>query len=532
INDNVTRNLTGQTLFNVNDISLGKGFTIHGLVGKEIQDQKSTVDGSEGTQFLDPNFVSINNTGTKYSRTIITQRRVVSGFGQASLGFRDYFYLTASGRNDWTSTMPKNANSFFYPSVSSSFVFTDAFPATKRFFGSGKLRAAFAEVGRDTAPYSYATTLESKTTSFGGYGYGFYGPNPALKPEFAKSYEIGGEFGLLNDRLGLDMTTYRKRTENQIVQNIRESYATGFILFNLNGATTQNHGVEATLRATPVLKSHFSWDFTTNFTLARGKTVSLPNSLPESYNSDTWLYGNVRAGTEPGLSTMSFTGLFYARNKDCQLLIDPTSGLPIKTSVFADAKCVDSHGNTVVQGYDRQPNFTIGLQNNVHYKQWGLEFLFDIRRGGDVFNATEHYLTTRGLSTETLDRNTPRIIKGVIRDGKENTATPTQNTIVVVPSLNTNYYTGMSEELFIERNINWLRLRDVSLTYDLPQTKYARSASVFMTATDLLMFTNYKGLDPIANGTDAASGGSGGVGIDYANFPIPRAINVGLRVGF
>jgi hypothetical protein len=90
----------------------------------------------------------------------------------------------------------------------------------------------------------------------------------------------------------------------------------------------------------------------------------------------------------------------------------------------------------------------------------------------------------------------------------------------------------MSEELFIERNINWLRLRDVTLSYDLPQSRWARNASLFATATDLLMWTNYTGLDPIANGTDAASGGSGGVGIDFANFPIPRAINVGLRVGF
>jgi outer membrane receptor protein involved in Fe transport len=428
--------------------------------------------------------------------------------------------------------MPVNANSFFYPSLSASYVFTDALPWTKKFFGSGKLRGAVAEVGRDAPPYSYAAALGSVTTTGGGYSYGFYGPNPNLKPEFAKSSEFGGEFGWLNDRLGLDVTMYRKRTENQIVQNIRESYGTGFILFNLNGATTENHGLEATLRATPVLKTHFSWDFTANFTRARGQTVSLPNGLPESYNSDTWLYGNVRAGTEPGLSTMSLTGLFYARNKDCQLLIDPTSGLPIRTTLFADAKCVDSHGNTVVQGYDRQPNFTVGLQNNLRYKNWGLEFLFDIRKGGDVFNATEHFLTTRGLSTETLDRNTPRIVQGVLRDGKENTANPTPNSIVVVPSLNTNYYTGMSEELFIERNINWLRLRDVSLSYDLPQMKYARSASLFVTATDLLMWTNYKGLDPIADGTDAASGGSGGIGIDYANFPIPRAINVGLRVGF
>jgi TonB-linked SusC/RagA family outer membrane protein len=532
IDDDVTRDLNAQTVFNVNDFNLGRGFRFHALVGNAVQDTKSTVDGSEGIGFLDPNFVSINNTSQKYSRTIVTQRRLVSAFGLGTIGFNDYFYVTATGRNDWTSTIPQVRNSFFYPSISSSFVFTDAFPSLHKYLTAGKLRAAYAEVGRDAAPYSYRTTLEAKTTSFGGYGYGFTGPNPDLEPEFAKSYEFGTELSFLDDRLGLDATVYRKHTDKQIVQNVRESYGTGYILFNLNGATTENHGVELTVRATPVARRNLTWDVLANFARARGTTLGLPNKLPESYNSDTWLYGNVRNGTEPGLSTMSLTGLFYVRNKDCKLLIDPTTGLPIRATTFIDAACTDSHGHLVQRGYDRQPDYTVGLTNNFRYKQWGLNFLFDIRRGGDVFNATEHYLTVRGLATSTVDRNTPRIVSGVIRDGKENSDNPTINNIVVIPALNTSFYTSMSEELFIERDINWLRLRDVTLSYDLPTTRFARSASLYVTGTDLLMWTNYTGLDPIANGTDAASGGSGGVGIDYGNFPIPRAFNFGVRLGF
>jgi hypothetical protein len=256
-----------------------------------------------------------------------------------------------------------------------------------------------------------------------------------------------------------------------------------------------------------------------NFSRARGIVVSLPNALPESYVSDTWLYGNIRNGTAPGLSTMSLTGLFYLRNNQGQILIDPTTGLPLRSSSFIDA------------GYDRQPNWTMGLSNNFKYKRASLSFLFDFRRGGDVFNATEHYLTVRGLATNTLDRNTPRVIPGVLRDGKENSANPTPNTIVVIPAIQTQYYTGMSEEPFIEKNINWVRLRDVSITYALPE-RVARNASVFVTGTDLLLWTNYTGLDPIANGNDAAVGGSGGVGIDYGDFPIPRGINFGLRWSF
>ena len=175
----------------------------------------------------------------------------------------------------------------------------------------------------------------------------------------------------------------------------------------------------------------------------------------------------------------------------------------------------------------------MGVSNTIRQGKFSLSFLLDFRRGGDVFNATEHYLTIRGLATSTLDRNTPRVIPGVLRDGKENTANPTPNTIVVVPALQTGYYTGMSEELFIEKNINWVRLRDVTLRYQLPG-KYlaARDASVFVTGTDLFLWTNYTGLDPIANGNDAAVGGSSGVGIDYGNFATPKGVAFGLKVGF
>ena len=518
--DDITRNINTQTLLNFNSYAVTKSISIGGLLGNQISDNKSTTDALVGQDFLDPNFVSINNTNLRTNRTTIGQRRLVGVYGQATIDFNKYLYVNLTGRNDWTSTIPKGKNSFFYPSISTSFIFSDAFPAISRFM-TGKLRAAYANVGKDAKPYAYRPSLEYKTTTNGGYGYGFTGPNLDLKPEFAKSYEIGTELGFLNDRLGLDATVYRKQTKDQIVNDIRGSYATGFILFNLNGAVTRNQGLEVSVRGTPVLSRNFSWDVGTNFERARGKVLALPNALPETYVSDTWLFGNVRNGTAPGLSTRSLTGLFYLRNTQGQLLIDPTTGLPLRSSTFIDA------------GYDRQPDFTLGVTNTFKHKRLSLDFLVDIRKGGDVFNATEQYLTARGLSPRTLDRDQPRVIKGVLRDGKENTATPTINNIVVIPSVQTSYYTGISEELFIEKNINWLRLKDVTLRYALPgNLMNARDASVFVTGTDLYLLTNYSGLDPIVNGNTAAVGGSGAAGIDYGNFPIPRGINLGIRMRF
>jgi TonB-linked SusC/RagA family outer membrane protein len=519
--DDITRNLNAQTLLNFNSRQLTNSISISGLLGNAVSDAKSTTDALKGMDFLDPNFVSINNTNQRQNRTTIAQRRLVSAFGSATVDFKKLLYVTATGRNDWTSTIPVGRNSFFYPSISSSFIFSDAFPSLGRFM-TGKLRAAYAEVGKDARPYAYRPSLEYKTTTNGGYGYGFTGPNLDLKPEFAKSYELGTELSFLNDRLGFDITTYKKQTQDQIVNDIRGSYATGFILFNLNGAVTRNTGLEVSVRGTPVLRDNFSWDVLANFEHARGKVLALPHALPESYVSDTWLYGNVRNGTAPGLSTMSLTGLFYLRDTvpgRHEILIDPTTGLPLRSAAFIDG------------GYDRQPDYTVGLTNNFKYKRVSLNFLLDFRKGGDVFNATQHFLTVRGLGTNTLDRDVPRVIQGVLRDGNENTDHPTQNTIVVVPSVQTGYYTNMSEELFIEKNINWVRLRDITLSLALPE-RFAKNASVYVTGTDLFLITNYTGMDPIVNGNSAAVGGSSGVGIDYGNFPIPRGLNFGLRMGF
>jgi TonB-linked SusC/RagA family outer membrane protein len=521
--DVITRNINAQTLLNIYSQALTPSLSISGLVGNQVNAFKSTTDAAVGIGFLDPNFVSMNNTTTRTPKTTTEQRRQVSFFGQAVLDYKNFWYVTVTGRNDWTSTIPRPHHSFFYPSIRTSFVFSDAFPSVRRFV-TGKVRLSYAGVGKDARPYADRPALEYKTTSYGGYGYGFWGPNPLLRPEFKRSIEGGVELSFFDGRLALDATAYRATTHAQIVNDIRGSYGTGFILFNLNGASTRSRGLELTLRGTPVLKPTFSWDVTLNWNSSGSVVTGLPRNLPESYVSDTWLYGNVRNGTQVGLSTMALTGFFYLRNNRGDLLIDPATGLPVRSNAVS--------ANFIDAGYDRQPDFTIGIANTFRHKRLSLDFLLDIRKGGDIFNATEHYLTARGLSPRTLDRDQPRVIQGVLRDGLENT-NPTVNNIVIIPSVQTGYYTNMSEELFIEKDINWLRLRDVTVRYDLPGGFLGgHSASVYLTGTDLFLITNYSGFDPIVNGNTAAVGGSGAVGIDFGNFPMPRGFNFGVSVGF
>lgn len=523
---NNTRNINLQSFFTV-DKEIGK-FNANLMVGHALSDRSGWAVATSGEKFMDPNFVSINNSpqASRQSRTTQTDYRLVSAFGQLQMDWEEIVYLTITGRNDWSSTLPYDLNSFFYPSISTAINFTDipALEGMKNVLSYGKLRASIAQVGRDARPYKIYPALEYKDVTTGGYGYGFTAPNPTLKPEMATSWEIGTELFFLDDRFGVEFSYYKKETKDQIVNDVRASYGTGFILTDMNGGHTRNQGVEVSLTLKPIVRPDFNWTSRINFARSRSELVSLPADLPESYNSDTWLYGNVRNGTRPGQPITSFTGFFYLRNDQGDILISPTSGLPLRASAFI--------GN----GTNRWPKWTAGFSNELRYKNFSMNFLVDFRYGGDVLNATEHYLTARGLSMRTLDRDQPRIVEGVLQDGLENTANPTRNTMVLTPQYSNAYYTGISEELFIERDVNWIRMKDITVNYRLPQSllqrqNFFKSASVFVTATDLFLITNYSGLDPIVNGNTAAVGGSGGMGIDYGNFPMPTGINFGVRVG-
>ncbi|WP_372919641.1 SusC/RagA family TonB-linked outer membrane protein [Salegentibacter sp.] len=525
-----TRNLTFQGYTQITPPDLLDGKIKTDLkIGTAVYDYNTFSAAASGQDFQAPDLWSINNTDLDTHRAFnnLTQRRLLGVFGSFNASYDNQLYLTITGRNDWSSTLPKKNNSFFYPSAGLSWIFTELepFKNISDVLSYGKLRASVAQVGKDARPYSIRPFYENATTTGGGFRYGFTGPSLDLVPEMTTSYEYGMELKFFNDRLGIDATYFNKKSEDQIVQNLRLSYATGFVLMTFNAGEIQNEGIELQFNATPVQTEDFSWDILANYTKNWSELVSLPGDVAEFYNSDTWLYGNVRGGARIGGSLTSFTGYDFLKNEEGEKLINPTNGLPLlDTSEWVEVG-------------DRNPDFTVGLTNTLRYKNLSLNFLLDFRVGGDVYNATEHYLTTRGLSNRTLDRETPRIVDGVLRDGLENTDNPTDNNIPINLNANSTYWSSIyPHQSFIEKDVNWVRLRDVTLNYYLPQsfldrTNAIQSASVFVTGTDLFLLTNYSGLDPVANGNSAAVGGAGGTGFDYGNFPLPRGINFGVRVG-
>jgi hypothetical protein len=350
--------------------------------------------------------------------------------------------------------------------------------------------------------------------------------NYFLQPEIQRTYEVGTELQLLQSRISLDATYYNTLCKKQIAEGFRASYGTGYVLNTINVGTTRNQGVEVSLGLTPIRNQDINWNIRFNFNKMWNKVVSLPPNVPEFYISDTWVYANSRGGLTTGGPTTAITAFGYQRNTKGQLLIDPATGLPMTDGLFT------------VRG-DRNPDFTLGTVNSLRFRNWSLNFLWDLKVGGDIFNGTEMYLTSVGRSLRADDRETPRVVEGVLKDGKENSATPTKNTIAVTPYYNFNYYaaTAMPDEVFIQKDVNWLRLRELTLSYNvtpntLKKIRVLKSLGVFVTGNDLVLITNYKGADPAVSGNSAGTRGVGGWGFDYGNIGTPVSVNFGLKAGF
>jgi TonB-linked SusC/RagA family outer membrane protein len=451
--------------------------------------------------------------------------RQVAYFGEATLGWKKGIYLTYSHRFEESSIFPPDFRNYNYPAASASFVLTDLLPDMRgRILEFWKLRGSVANTARSSSPYANQSVFNQHNGIGGGFAYGFGNNNPLLQPERQQTFELGTEFKFFKNRLAIDATYYNTKNDNLIVENFRASYGTGFVLNTLNVGSNQNQGVEIVVDVTPIETKNLRWSSRFNFNRMWNEVTSLPANVPEFYISDTWLYSNARGGLIVGGPTTTITAFGYARNNTGQILVSPTTGLPVIDANFR------------VRG-DRNPLFSLGWLNNFSYKRLRVSMLWDLKVGGDIFNATEMYLTLQGLSPRTGDRTSPRVVQGVLQDGLENTATPTRNTISITPYNNQAYYTTMPPEEFIEKDVNWFRMRDLTISYTFDSKRlFLRNAlkglSAFVTANDLVLLTNYSGADPAANGNTAGSRGVGAFGFDYGNIPTPVSFNFGIRANF
>ena len=518
-------------------------FDFNLLTGWSVEDTKGNTERRNGWGFvLDQPFSFENmDVSTKRFQSLHSRKRLMGVYGELRAAYKNIAYLTVTGRNDWSSTLPKNNRSYFYPSVSGSFVFTEVLPEID-WLSFGKIRGSWAEVGKDTDPYVTNTYTWAPRTDLAGSSTGnaWTKGNPNLKPERTRSWEVGAEMRFFNGRLGFDYTYYHNKSVDQIIIP-RLSQTTGYILLSLNCGSITNKGMELSVTGTPITNKDFTWDITLNASGNRGTVDGLLEGQTILYVTDVQI-GNAKAASFSGSNFMGISGSKWQRTSSGELVVDKTTGMPV-----AGSDATLNVGN-------REPKFQGGLNNNFKYKNWNLSFLFDFRVGGAVFNGTDYYMTDYGTSKRSGNRKSisvsGRYVTGSDADGNDTYSDPITTTYeagkmyvikgksISGESLIQDYYTSYlpNETSAYITKTNWLRLRSISLSYDfkslLKDVKFIKGLTATISGNNLFLWTNYKGMDPETSAAGSGVTGSSSVGIDYCGVPATAGMSFGINVTF
>lgn len=514
-------------------------FDLNLLIGSTIDETKTDVTSMMAYNFSVPDFFSYANATTdnkQFSHSAST-KRLVGLFGEFRASWKDMLYLTVSGRNDWTSTLPIEHRSYFYPSVSGSFVFTELLQSknwlSDDVLSFGKIRASWAKVGKDTGVYETSTALWPVGTYLNGVigvGNNWERGNPYLKPEMTKSTEFGIELSFFHNRLHFDYAYYTNDSYNQILSP-RGPQSTGYIFCSINAGNVYNKGMELTISGTPIQTKDFTWDIGLNMAGNRGTLDGLPDGMDVMYVTDVQ-YAGAQAASFNGGDFMAIAGTEWNRDEAGNVILDK-NGMP-------------TYSTTLSAVGNRESTFTGGLNNTLTWKGLTFNMLWEFRVGGDVINGTQYAMDNAGVSQFSADiRNKPLTVTGVDADGNPVSNTWEANKTYIFNGVETSgyniiqnyyqtYYPKETRNYITE--VNSLRLRSISLSYDLPKRflqriGFLKRASISVAATNLLLFTNYNG-DPEVAAAGAGVGGSSSVGFDYCGVPATSSMSFGLNLTF
>lgn len=492
-------------------------------VGGNLRRSVSQRDYMYASELTIPNLYNIGNAKSRptvFNR--LTDKRVNSLYGSASLSFRDYLFLDLTARNDWSSTLPANNRSYFYPSVSASAILTDMLNVRSNVLTYAKLRGGYAMVGNDTDPYNLMQVYSSETawgntTTFSENNLIY---NQNLKPEITTAVEFGLESRLFNNALQFEFTYYDKNTKNQILlANVAQS--SGYYNSVINAGSIRNSGFEIELSGAILRRpGGFRWDVGVNFARNRSLVVDLGGLSTYQINTGS-LLRNVILEARPGDPYGNFYGTYYRRDPSGNLIIN-SQGYPTAAS---DRKVV---GNIM-------PKWTGGFQNTFSYKWVTVSSLIDVRWGGNVFSQGINIGRYTGVLAETLPGREGNIVAPGVTEtaNADGTFTYKPNTIAVASA--DDYYHN-----FYNRNVNenyifdasYAKLREVRIGFAIPQRWFGRTpfhnVNVSIIGRNLaLLYKNIPHIDP-----ETSYYGDGNVqGFENGNTPSARSMGFNLTFG-
>ena len=464
-----------------------------------------------------PGIYTIDNAaGTPSPWDLIRKKEVRSVYGSASLNYAGYWNVDLTGRNDWSSTLPAGNNSYFYPSVSTAFVFTDAFQMQNEVLSSGKLRGSWTRVGNDADPYQLASVFSSQD-QWGGipmFAVPNELPNTALKPEETTAWEVGADLGFFNERLGFVLTYYKHETANQIL-GVEVSRASGYQRQILNAGKVENKGYELLLRATPVeLDNGFTWDMTVNWSKNTSEVTELFGDLETLVLGSYWSMNiEARLGEAYG----AFYGNGYLQNDSGDLLLT-SGGMPQRDPV-----------RRVLGNYN--PDWIAGVQNRFSWGPMDVSVLVDGQSGGDVFSVTNWFGEYAGVLESSLrgreaDFCEPGIVvDGILPDGSRNGDGTNQVSVCPQDYFGRNF--GINAASIDDAS--YIKLREVRVGYELPDrwvdaVGFA-GGNLSLIGRNLFLWSRIENIDP-----ETAFDASNVQGIEFGQFPTARSIGFSLSL--
>lgn len=379
------------------DKAISSSLSVSASLGTSILSQRSAFMSWTGRDLKSPGVYDISNANVVLPDENLRRKEIQSVFFMGQLGYKNYLFLDVTGRNDWSSTLGIDNYSFFYPSVSASFVFTDALKMDSKILNFGKLRASWSQVGNDAAPYLTTAGYSLSTTAgFNGNRYAFAPgtiPPLGLKNETTEAWEIGADLRFLNNRISLDATYYDGKTTDQILQ-LQIPVSSGYSNKIVNAGEIRNSGIEIALNLTPVKTQSFSWDINFNFAKNKSKVVELSPGI-KTYllinGDDPDVDIEARVGEPFG----NLIGFAYQRAPDGQKIVN-SEGVYIKEN----EKSVLGNIN---------PDWIGGLNNRFSYKGFSMNFLLDIVQGGQMVSHTMYNMEAKGTGKFTEEGRRPKV---------------------------------------------------------------------------------------------------------------------------
>ena len=519
---------------------IGQNLNTTFRVGHDLYDRRIRSFGAEGNELTVYNYFDLRNAKTITPSQSAQDYRLMGVFGELTLDYKDYLFLTLTGRNDITSTLRSPNNSFSYPSASLSYIFSQQFKLPET-ISMGKFRASYAQIGKDASPYATVTgysSYQQLPAGSTGFTRGSLLGDPGLKPEFTNTFETGLEMAFLNNRLGVDLTYYNSLSRDQIIQ-VDVSSSTGYVNAAINSGSMRNRGIELILRATPVRTAKFSWDINLNFSANRNKILSLRDGLTEVNYASQFGYASSNATMRlvPGYAYGNLYGRSYQRYYATPAEANASPELDRSRPIVIGANGFPVINTTQKILGNSQPKWLGGINNTFRYGNFMLTALFDARVGQDRYNQLGNYFSAFGIAKYTEDRNDTKVFEGVLANGTPNTKAvwlgqgKGPDGVDYDNGFYRNVYRGSTEN-FIE-DASWVRLRSVGLSYSLPATllkkAFVKSLTVNVTGNNLALWTKYTGYDPETSSTSAGSNVDGFSGFTY---PAVRSFLFTLNAGF